>query len=197
MDKVEANGYPILNPSDLPEGRRYRYGRGKELYRMWSNVGDHGYVWSDSAEDAFEEWVEYLDEESPGVFETVDVDDLKAAAEDLDIEWQDSWPDLDDEDFQKVAEEAEADLDTIGHTTLKSGSHISKDAWGFDEVSEGSDEYSKVWCACAKAYFADNGEWPDKPDDVECPEMDGVAVDMDLDGVRAPRSMPAWIRRGR
>lgn len=198
MTDVVVNDVPVINPSDLPTGQGWR-GRYGGLFKMSTNVGDYGYVWTEGEEgydDAFETWVEYLDDESPSVFETVSEDDLKEAAENLGYEWQDSWPDYGDPKFAEVAEYAEADLDVIGHTTLKSGTHIPKDAWNYETIERNSDEYNEVWCACAKAYFAEYGEWPDKPKDVDCPAMKGWAVADDLDGVPSKRSVPAWIRRG-
>lgn len=191
---VEVNDIPVLNPSDLPQDRHYRWSRGY-LFKMSTNVGDYGYIWSDSDEIPLEEWVDYLDDVSPSIFETVDEDDLKEAAEDLGKEWQDDWPDWGDPEFAEVAEHAEADLDVIGHTTLKSGTHIPKDAWSFETIETYSDEYNEVWCACAKAIFDEEGEWPDKPRGVDCPAMKGWAMRDDLDGVPGKRSVPAWIRR--
>lgn len=184
-----------MNPSELPDSK-YAASRTR-LFQMWSSAGDTGYVWADGYEDAFEEWVEYLDEESPGLFVTVGEDELKEAADSLGVPWKDSWPDWNDSEFEKVTEEAESDLDVIGHTSLKSGTHIGKDDWNIDEVDD-EDEYSEVWCECAKAYFEDHDEWPEKPDQVDCPEAEGgFEVDDDLEGVRRARFMPAWIRRGR
>lgn len=193
---VTVNDVPVINPTDLPQARHYRYNRG-QLFKMSTNVGDYGYIWSDSDEYPFEEWVDYLDDASPSVFETVTEDDLKESAADLGIEWKDSWPDWSDPDFERVSEHAEADLDVIGHTTLNSGTHIPKDAWGVETIDNYSDEYNEVWCACAKAIFDEDGEWPDKPKDVDCPAMKGWAMKDDLDGVRNTRSVPAWIRRGK
>lgn len=194
---VSVNDVPVINPSELPQRGMYSRNRGScNLYKMSTNVGDEGYVWTDTYEDAFEEWVEHLDTASPGVFETLTEDDLKEAAADLGYEWEDSWPDFNDPTFNEVQGHAEADLDHIGHTTLNSGTHIPKDAWNQHEIERGSDEYNQVWCACAKAFFEENDEWPDKPQYVEdCPEMKGWPLVDDLDGVPSKRSVPAWIRR--
>lgn len=194
---VTVDDVPVINPSELPQGDGFHRRRSGGLFKM-NTHGDEGYVWTEHEEswdDAFEEWVEYLDTASPDVFETIGEEDLKEAAEDLGKEWKDSWPDWSDPDFTEVSEHAEADLDVIGHTTLKSGTHIPKDAWSFESIERGSDEYNEVWCACAKAYFAEHDEWPDKPDGVECPDMHGWKMKDDLDGVPSKRSVPAWIRR--
>lgn len=114
------------------------------LFRMWFGAyGSVVYVWADNFESAFEELVEYLDDEAPGVLVNLTEDDIKAAAKDEGVEWREHWPDWDDEDFQRVVEAAEADLTVIGHTTLKHGQYIPSWEWGGDDVT-GDDEYDIV-----------------------------------------------------
>lgn len=116
------------------------------LYRLW--FGAYGttilYVWQDSFESAFEEAVEWLDDNAPGHLIELTEDDLKAAAEDEGIEWQSHWPDWEDSDFTRVAESAEADLTLIGHTTLQHGSYVASYEWGGDDVASGTDEWRTV-----------------------------------------------------
>lgn len=135
-------------------------GRGQELalYQMWAGTyGDtRVYIWADSLESAFEELVEWLDDNAPGILTTFDESDYRAAAKDLGIEWQPNWPDWEDRKFEKVAEQTEADHTVIGHTTLKHGTHIASDDWGGGEIREGSDEWNEV----VVASFED----PDGPD---------------------------------
>ncbi len=121
---------PIANPSEADED--------KSLYQFqFGAYGDTNvYVWADSDEAAFEIAVEWVDDHAPGVLTSLDEGDLKAAAEDEGVEWKDSWPDYDDEEFQRVIEAAEADLTVIGHTSLKHGQYIPSWEWHFHEVTD-------------------------------------------------------------
>lgn len=140
MDILElAETAPIANPEEADfydEQYRRIHRKQTTLFRMWAGEGDstHVYVWAGSFDDAFEEFAEWLDENAPGHLTDVTVDDLKEAAEALDIEWQEHWPDFEDRDFEKVAESAEADLTNIGHTTLKHGQYLRSWEWGGEEV---------------------------------------------------------------
>lgn len=132
---------PIANPDAIPvEGHRL------QLFRMWAGAygSTHVYVWAEHFEDAFEELVEWLDDNAPGLLTDVDESDYRAAARELGIEWQEHWPDWEDRDFEAVAEQAEADLTTIGHTTLKHGQFIASWEWGGSEVEKGGREYELV-----------------------------------------------------
>lgn len=128
---------PIANPGDLDSD--------KTLYEFQFGVyaDTKVYVWADNDEDAFEIAVEWADDHAKGVFTTITEADLKEAAEDEDIEWQDHWPDWDDPEFEKVVQAAEADLTAIGHTQLKSGTHIVSYEWHFHEVTD-HDEIADV-----------------------------------------------------
>jgi len=92
------------------------------------------YVWADHLEDAFEVATEWLDDNAPGLLTSFDLEDYKRTADELDLKWQDHWPDFEDERFCKVAETTEADHTPIGHTTLKNGTHIPSWEWTADEV---------------------------------------------------------------
>jgi hypothetical protein len=188
---VEYDGIPIINPSELPTGHYDR----KQLFKMWAGSGYspyNGYVWADHFEDAFEEWVEHLDTECPGCFVTVGEDELKEAADDLGVEWDDQWPEWGDPKFLEVAEHAEADLTTIGHTTLKSGTHIPSDQWGGDEID--GDEESAVWRICAAAYEDEYDEYPEPPDRIQAKR----GVKFKLDGLPTThpsrKLLPRWAR---
>ena len=141
------NKYDIANPCDAEiyaPGRVKPYRGGTSLFRMW--LGPYGttvYVWADGFESAFETLVEWADDNAPGFLVSLDVDDLKSAAEDLGVEWQSHWPDWDDEDFSKVVEHAEIDLTVIGHTTLTHGQYIPSHEWGGSDVTD-SDEYEEI-----------------------------------------------------
>jgi len=135
------------------------------LFRLWfGQVGTtHVYCWADSFESAFEVAVEWLDDKGfAGYFVDVTVDDLKEAAEDLGIPWKPEWPQvgvIDDPDYEKVLEHAEADLTCIGHTTLKSGRYIPSYEWGGDDVQAGTDEYREVLARSRDEYIE---TWPDE-----------------------------------
>ncbi len=87
-------------------------------------------VWSSSLEDALEQALEWCDDYAPGLLTTFEPDDYRAQADALGVTWQDSWPDYEDPEFEKVAQATEADHMIIGHTTLKSGAtHIASDEW--------------------------------------------------------------------
>jgi len=127
----EAETAPMLEANDNKSN----------LYRMW--FGAYGdtivYVWADDFETAFEESVEWLDDNAPGILVDVTEADLKEAAEDLNIRWQPDWPDHGDSEFEKVAQHAEQDLTQIGHTTMKHGHYIPSWEWGGDEIHAGAE----------------------------------------------------------
>lgn len=122
---------PIANEGE------YQLDEDKALFLMWAGAyGDTKcFVWADHFEDAFEEFVEWLDDNAPGVLTDITVEDLKRAAEDEGIAWQDEWPD-DSDEFYKVVEAAEVDMTAIGHTTLKHGQYIPSWEWGGDEITD-------------------------------------------------------------
>lgn len=129
--------FPIVNSSEISNTQR--------LWLMWAGAYAEiqGYVWAESEDDAFERWVEWLDEHAPGVLvpDSEFSDLLDNAARNLGY---DNWPQLRDSDsrLSDVAlEDAEADLTPIGHTTMKSGHYICSWEWGLDEVESGSEEY--------------------------------------------------------
>lgn len=193
MSDLEYDGTPIINPSELPTRGWDR----KQLFKMWActYAPEHGYVWADNFEDAFEEWVEYLDTVCQGCFVTVGEAELKEAAEDLGVEWDDQWPEWGDPKFIEVVEHAEADLTAIGHTTLKSGTHIRSDEWGGGEVSD--EEEAEVWQVCADAYAEEYGDddYPEPPSRIEkYLRRRRKSMKFDLDGVPAQSRLPRWAR---
>lgn len=141
MAKNLAEEADIANPEENPGIEE-----GKPLFLMFAGAyGDtHAWVWADHLEDAFEVFVEWLDDNAPGLLTELDESDLKNAAKDEGIAWQPHWPDWDDRQFQKVVEAAEADLTVIGHTTLKHGTHIASYEWGGDEIDPGGKDYKTV-----------------------------------------------------
>lgn len=203
--------FPVVNPLELPTGNYDR----KKLFLMWAGGADptRGYVWADHLEDAFEEWVEYLDEHAPGVLVSHDefvefqLDDAARA------HGFDSWADAESKwlakngkhagwhsdmmnDYSKIVEEAEAGLTIIGHTQLQHGSYISSEEWGGDEIDSGH-TYDAVWNACAEAYNEQYDEWPEPPRGVKLPGGKGTKI-TDLDGVSKPQGalqqLPRWAR---
>lgn len=132
----------------------------KELFLM--SIGPYGtgaYVWADHLEDAFEEFVEWLDDEGmKGFFSDITEADLKSSAEDLGIAWEDSWPDYEDNEFTKVVEHAEEGLTTLGWTTFKHGQYLNEEWYGH-EVTDRA-EFLEVYKASSREYFKQYGEVP-------------------------------------
>lgn len=143
---------PIANPGD--------YDDGKTLYQFQfgAYADTKVYVWADNDDDAFEIAVEWADDHAKGIFTTLDEDDLREAAEDLGIEWDEMWSDggkrgrkefgstwspNDDRDYNKIVEHAEADLTVVGWTTLNSGTHVLSYEVHFHEVTD-EDEIADV-----------------------------------------------------
>lgn len=135
-----AREIPIANACEVES-----YAPDGGLYRMW--FGETGttfvYVWADSFESAFEESVEWIDDNAPGHLINLNESDLRAAAKDEGIAWQTDWPDWDDRKFQKVVEAAETDLTSIGHTTLKHGQYVASWEWGGDDITS-PEEYEEI-----------------------------------------------------
>ena len=91
-------------------------------------------VFADSADDAFETAVEWLDEHAPGHLVTVGKNELMAAAADAGLPYPEDG-DFDSDEGQKIIELAEQGLTHISHTTLKHGSYLRADEWTFREVT--------------------------------------------------------------
>jgi len=195
---------PVVNPLALPHDRF----PSERLFKMWAGQTGttFGYVWSDSEEDAFEEWVEYLDEHAPGhlVSHEEFVELLDEAAREKGFQ---SWADAEAQwlakngkhagwhndmmnDYSEIVESAEADLTIIGHTSPKHGGYIASYEWGFDEIDRSSEEFDSVWQACAEAYEAQYDELPEPPKGVTPPKSQ-KRMKMKLDGISTQRR-PKW-----
>lgn len=148
---------PIANPEDCDFGERYSR---MSLYQFQfgAYADTKVYVWADSFEDAEEIAIEWADDNARGIFVTLTEDDLKEAAEDLGIDWDEAWSDggavgrkefgqawtpFDDRDYEKIVQHAEADLIVIGWTTLKSGTHVIAHEVHAHEVTD-TDEIEEV-----------------------------------------------------
>lgn len=148
---------PIANPEDCDYGERHSR---MSLYQFQfgAYADTKVYVWADSFEDAEEIAIEWADDNTRGVFITLTEDDLKEAAEDLGIAWDEAWDDggavgrkkfgqtwtpFDDRNYTKIVEHAEADLIVIGWTTLKSGTHVLSHEVHAHEVTD-TDELEEV-----------------------------------------------------
>ena len=145
----EREEIPIANPGD--------YDR-ETLFEMWVGACSplRVLVWADSFEDAWEEMVDYCDHpERAGVFSTVDDSDLRAAAEDLGLSWDEIKDDHSSEAFDRVVNAAQADMSMVGHTTLH---HVTAPGmpcipsweWGGGEVDPGSDRYRDAFARSLK-----------------------------------------------
>lgn len=143
---------PIANPGD------YSDDSGLFQFQFGAYADTKVYVWADSFDDAEEIAIEWADDNARGVFVTLTEDDLKEAAEDLGIEWDEVWSDggavgrqefgqtwtpFDDPDYEKIVQQAEADLIVVGWTQLKSGTHVISHEVHAHEVTD-ADEYEEV-----------------------------------------------------
>lgn len=105
------------------------YDPDQTLWKVCAGTGRCVYVWGTTDLGAVEEMaIDFADEQGwCDWFEFLYESDFKDAAQSLGVQWKPHWPDWDDPDYEKVMQEAEADLSTIGHTTLKC---MPKGAWG-------------------------------------------------------------------
>ena len=87
-------------------------------------------IWANDIESAFEIAVEWLDDNAPGHLTSFTLEDYQLTAKELKLEWRATWPDYDDMNFVNVVDTTEADHTTIGHTTLKHGTHVASYEWG-------------------------------------------------------------------
>jgi len=107
---------------------------------MWAGAYAEipGYVWARSEDDAFEIWVDYLDDNAPGCLTSHEdaAEYLREYCEEHDCSeeqaYNDSW-------------EERYDLTTIGHTTLKHGAHIPSYEWGLYSIDPGTQEYREAF----------------------------------------------------
>jgi hypothetical protein len=104
----------------------------KNFYLMWAGAyGDTKVlVRAQSFDDAFEMLADWLDDNAPGCLTDIDYD---AAARELGFASYAAAEEANAE--ERVLEHAQADMTTIGHTTLKHGNAIPSWEWGGDEVS--------------------------------------------------------------
>lgn len=135
-----GSGPPIANPSQVDFFEDNRFVREGPLWQLSFGAygSTHVYVWADGAESAFEEAVEWLDDNAPGMLVMVGEEDYQRAAEELGKVWDPSDPD------SEVIETAEADMTMIGHTTLKHGNAVASWEWQMREIERGSDEWNTV-----------------------------------------------------
>lgn len=145
---IEIN---IANPGDAEFFHDNRYVGEGPLFKLWFGAyGEtHVYVWADGFDSAFEEAVEWLDDEGLcGAFVTLDESDIRDAAEARGLDGDDilarmkggDW----DDDVSNVVQDAETDLTMIGHTTLTNCEnqlgngplYIPSWEWGGNEVKD-------------------------------------------------------------
>lgn len=146
----------VVNPVD------YRLDNDKQLFRMWASGGNcyavTAYVWADHFEDAFEEFVEWLDDNAPGCLVDLSKEDFADAAKELGL----PWPSEDTEVMEKVYEHATVDLTTIGHTSLKHGNFIASGEWGGGEADDDHEQAVKL----SSSWFVVNGSRGCLPDSI-------------------------------
>ena len=127
-----STNHPIANSGDVDSWD------GLWLFQFGAYGSTNVYVWADGLESAFEEAVEWLDDNAPGLLTTVGDEDYRNAAEELGKEWDPSDPD------EEVMQAAEADMTMIGHTTLQNGNAVPSWEWHVAEVVKGSSEWKEV-----------------------------------------------------
>jgi len=157
MTTRDAREIPIANPEDCDHNERYSR-MTLFQFQFGAYADTKVYVWADSFESAEEIAIEWADDNARGVFVTLTEKDLREAAEDLGIEWDEAWSDggaigrkefgatwnpFDDRDYEKIVQHAEADLIPIGWMTLKSGSHVLSYEVHAHEVTD-ADEIEEV-----------------------------------------------------
>jgi hypothetical protein len=142
---------PLINPRDRSFTER--------LWLMWAGLGTPGYVWADSAESAFEHWVEYLDDHAPGCL--VSHEEFEAVCDRVaQAHGVASWTSLVGSEsisagrLQCLQEECERDLTPVGHTVLKHGQYIPSWEWGGSEVPADSQEYRNVHARSIRTILA-------------------------------------------
>lgn len=127
----------IANPSERIFDNLYQFQFGVYKYTKV-------YVWSNSFESAFEEAIEWVDDNEPEHLYNVNEESLKEAAEELGFIYRKHNDKLfNDEEFEKIREQAEVDLTIIGHTTLKHGQYIANYEWNGHDVTD-TDERAMV-----------------------------------------------------
>jgi hypothetical protein len=142
MTNLSYDNIAIVNPGQWDASRRSR------LYLMWAgaHAPTRGYVWATNAEEAFEQWVEYLDDHAPGCLSWLD---YAGAALDLELPTTDL-DKLSPKDAERLMAYAEMDMTLITHTTLTEGDCIPSWEWGLDEVDMTSDEADHIRRMCAE-----------------------------------------------
>jgi hypothetical protein len=192
---VDDKEVPIANPEDCDHGERYSR---MSLYQFQfgAYADTKVYVWAGSFDDAEEIAIEWADDNARGIFVTLTEDDLKEAAEDLGIEWDEAWSDggavgrkefgetwtpFDDRNYDKIVQHAEADLIVIGWTTLKSGTHVISHEVHAHEVTD-TDEIEEV---------AERSQ-EDEEEEVEAPRTTVAAKDDEPPVIRISYSRVTW-----
>ncbi len=118
---------PIANCSEFEGGGLFK--QALTLWKVCVGTGGCVYVWGTSDLGTVEEIaIDFADDKKwCGWFTFLEESDFRDAAKSLNLPWKSDWPDWSDTVFERVAQEAEADLSTIGHTTLDCQ---PKGAWG-------------------------------------------------------------------
>lgn len=132
----DKENYPIANQSD------YDLFDNAFLFSFGAYLDTHVWVFANTFDEAFEEAIEWVDNNCPAALTSFTMDDYKETAKELELTWQEYWPDFDDENWCKVVEETEVDHTIIGHTTLKNGTHIA--SWEWNGSDAGEEEYKEL-----------------------------------------------------
>ncbi len=127
----KKNPGPTYSQGAAPIANACDYDWTDELYyfSLGAYGSTHVYVWANSADDAMEEMVEWVDDNAPGLLSTIGEAELRESAEELGIEY-----DPEDVDYQ-IIEHAEQDMYVVGHTTLKHGNAMPSWEIHFNEVT--------------------------------------------------------------
>lgn len=125
--------YEIANPDEAARDE------GLLLFQFGAVGATNLYVWSGSVEDGLETAGDWLRENAPGHIVQLTEQDYREAAEDVEVEWQSSWPDWEDRNWEKIAEHAEADL-----TQLDAGDYLLSYEWWVNDITD-PDETEEIY----------------------------------------------------
>jgi hypothetical protein len=209
---MSALEHPVVN---TPSSER------QPLFLMWAGAygSTKGYVWADHLEDAFEAWVEWLDDNAPGLLCTVDDSDYREAAKELGIDLEAfDGPLWEHPDIDRIRDHAEADLTAIGHTTLNHGTHIPSWEWGGDEVTDdstrslvllgenrfatmyeqddGANQVDELAALFASLHLDDHADWYNPEPLFLALRFYRAAIDVDLTGYLGGRYFPEFDGSG-
>ena len=133
--EFEGTHIPVVNPEDVVHETTV-WDMRAEAY-----VDVRALIFAQDLEDAFECFVEWLDDNHPGCLTTIDYDE---AARELGapIDWRE-----DDEWSNLVYEHADTEMTVVTHTTLKHGNAVPSYEWWGKEASSALADLTRAACS--------------------------------------------------